>query len=115
MLRAHILEVGRIKRASVGKNEKMEMLHNYITGAEFAQRVEVFSQTHIDMKSQLDQEKRAMKAIWSKREKQIERAESNLASMFGGLREITGASLPQIKSFELTALPEPAGSGNGPT
>ena len=58
------------------------------------------------MKNQLDQEKRAINRIWSKREKQIESVQTNLAAMYGGLEEIVGASLPQLKALELTALPD---------
>ena len=53
------------------------------------------------MKNDLDTEKRAMIKIWSKREKQIERALTNSASMYGDVQGIIGASLPEISSLEL--------------
>ena len=53
------------------------------------------------MKSDLDAEKRAMTKIWSKREKQIERALTNSASMYGDMQGIIGAGLPEIASLEL--------------
>lgn len=36
----------------------------------------------------------------------MERVQSNVASMYGGLEEIVGASLPQLQALELTALPD---------
>ena len=63
------------------------------------------------MKNDLDQEKRAMTKIWAKREKQIDRVINNISGMYGDMQGIIGASLPQIKSLELTALiPEEAES-----
>lgn len=105
-LRSSLIEIARIKTTAIGKNQKMELLFAYLTGKEFAQRVGVILQTYIGMKNQLDQEKRAINRIWSKREKQIERVQTNLASMYGGLEEIVGASLPQLEALELTALPD---------
>ena len=59
------------------------------------------------MKEDLDQEKRAMTKMWAKREKQIERIVNNTVGMYGDMQGIIGASLPQIKSLELTDGPEP--------
>lgn len=53
------------------------------------------------MKEDLDQEKRAMRKIWSKREKQIERVIMNTAAMYGDMQGIIGTSLPQIKMLGL--------------
>lgn len=105
-LRSGLIDISRLKKTAVGKNQKMELLFNYLTGKEFVQRVGVIFQTHIDMKNQLEQEKRAIKKIWSKREIQIERVQSNLSSMYGDLEEIAGASLPQLEALELKALPD---------
>ena len=105
-LRFGLIDIARSKATAIGKNQKMELLFRYLTGKEFAQRVKVIFQSYIDMKKQLDQEKRAITKIWSKREKQIERVQTNLASMYGGLEEIAGASLPQLEALELTALPD---------
>ena len=105
-LRSGIIDVARSRTVATGKNQKMELLFSYLTGKEFGQRVGVILQTYIEMKKQLDQEKRAINRIWSKREKQIESVQTNLAAMYGGLEEIVGASLPQLKALELTALPD---------
>ena len=105
-LRSGIIDVARSRTVATGKNQKMKLLFSYLTGKEFGQRVGVILQTYIEMKKQLDQEKRAINRIWSKREKQIESVQTNLAAMYGGLEEIVGASLPQLKALELTALPD---------
>ena len=53
------------------------------------------------MKKDLNQEKKAMTRMWSKREKQLEQVFQNTVRMYGHMQGIIGASLPEIKSLEL--------------
>jgi len=103
-LRINLIQVTTTKLAAIGKNEKMEILYGYLAGPEFRQRVEAIVEAFTSMREDLDQEKRAMMRIWSKREKQIERVVNNTVAMYGHLQGIIGASLPQIESLELKAL-----------
>jgi hypothetical protein len=109
-LRVNLIQVSNAKMAAVGKYEKMEVLYSYLSGPEFSQKVEAIVGAFASMKSDLDQEKRAMNKIWSKREKQIERVINNISGMYGDMQGIIGASLPQIKSLELKGLIEDSGS-----
>lgn len=104
-LRINLIQVATTKLASEGKNSKMEILYNYLSGSEFRQKVEAIAEAFVSMKKDLDQEKRAMMRIWSKRDKQIERVINNTATMYGDMQGIIGASMPQIESLELKALP----------
>ncbi|MEI6222135.1 MAG: DUF2130 domain-containing protein [bacterium] len=108
-LRIQLVHVAAAKFASVGKNEKMEVLYSYLSGPEFRQRVEGIVEAFNTMRQDLDQEKRAMIKIWAKREKQIERVVNNTVRMYGSLHGIIGASLPQIESLEFEALEEGGG------
>ena len=53
------------------------------------------------MQRQLDKEKRAMERLWKEREKQIHRIALNTARMYGDMRGIIGASLPEVEVLEL--------------
>ncbi len=101
ILRYTLIELARVKASLVGKGEKMDLLYNYMSGPGFRQRIEGIVEAFSAMKSDLDTEKRAMTKIWSKREKQIERALTNSASMYGDMQGIIGAGLPEISSLEL--------------
>jgi hypothetical protein len=103
-LRLSLIQVATTKLSAVGKQEKMEVIYNYLTGQEFRQRVEAIVESFASMKKDLDQEKRAMMRVWAKREKQIERVIDNTIGMYGDLQGIIGASLPQIKSLQLNAI-----------
>jgi hypothetical protein len=101
VLRKGIIDIFQLKRSSVGKNEKMEFLYDYLSGPEFKQKVEVIIEAFKVMKEDLDHERRSMTKMWAKREKQIERVILNTGSMYGDMQGIIGASLPQIKLLEM--------------
>ncbi len=105
-LRTGLIDVATAKLSASGKNEKMEMLYEYLSGPEFKQQVEGIVEAFTGMRKDLDQEKRAMEKIWAKREKQIERAVKNMGRMYGSMEGIIGRSLPELDMFELKALSE---------
>jgi len=100
-LRQQLIDVTFARLGAVGKNEKMEVLYQYLSGPEFRQKVEAIVETFTMMQAQLDKEKRAMAKIWKEREKQIQRITTNTVGMYGDMRGIIGASLPEIKSLDL--------------
>lgn len=104
-LRLNLIQVATMKLAAEGKDSKMEVLYNYLSGPKFVQKVNAIVEAFKSLQDDLDQEKRAMKRIWSKREKQIERVIDNTTAMYGDMQGIIGTSLPQIESLELKALP----------
>lgn len=101
ILRMVIIKEQTIKLSVVGKNEKMEVLYNYLSGNEFRQRIEAIVAGFSSMKDDLEQEKRAFARIWAKREKEIDRVINNTVGMHGDLEALMGSSLPQIKGLEL--------------
>jgi hypothetical protein len=100
-LRAHLTEVAQVRLANTGRDHKMSMLYDYLTGEEFKQRVRAIVEAYQHMQIDLEKEKSAMQRIWNKREKQIQRALSGAAGMYGDLQGIVGASLPGLKVLEL--------------
>jgi len=103
-LRFGLVEVGKSKLAVQGQHEKMELVYNYLAGREFHQRVEGVVEAFITMQSDLDSEKRSMHRIWSKREKQLQRALTNTAGLYGDLQGIIGASMPVIEGLAAPRL-----------
>ncbi len=96
-LRHGLLEVGKVRVALEGQHAKQEIVYNYLASNEFAHRVGGIAEAFITIPIDLESEKRAFKKQWSKREKQIERAITNTASLYGDLQGIIGASLPKIE------------------
>jgi hypothetical protein len=100
-LKIGLLNVSSVKLASVGKNEKMEILYNYLSGVEFKQKIEGIVESFTAMKIDLDREKRAMAKIWETRDKQINRVVDNTVKMYGDLTGLMGKALPKIDLLEL--------------
>lgn len=100
-LRTNLIQLTSLKLANVGKNEKMEVLFNYLTGAGFNQRVEAIVESFRSMRDDLNKERDAFGKIWSKREKQINQVIESTIGMYGDLEGLTGQALPKIESLEL--------------
>ena len=103
-LRSGLLEVAKAQLATEGRQGKMELLYNYLSGTEFRHRVEGIVEAFVTLREDLEAEKRATQKLWAKREKQLERATAQTAGMYGDLSGIIGASLPQIKHLESPAV-----------
>ena len=115
-LRVGLTEVAGARRSVEGRQEKMEVLFNYLAGVAFRHRVEGIVEAFVTLRNDLEAEKRATQRIWAKREKQLERALGSTAGMYGDLQGIVGTSLPQLEKLEMPALTDetPEGSdGNG--
>lgn len=100
-LRYQLSEMNRIKQSFVGKDAKMELLYNYLGGAEFKNRIETIVLAFVSLKSGLDAEKRAMEKIWNRREKELDRVIKNTTGFYGDLEGIMGSALPPIQALEL--------------
>lgn len=99
-LRLLLMKVAAAKGAAENKDERLEELYQYITSDAFRHRIESQIESFIQMKGDLDAEKRSMERIWAKREVQISRLEKNTTNIFGELQGIAGESLPSIKSLD---------------
>ncbi|HWP59656.1 MAG TPA: DUF2130 domain-containing protein [Candidatus Acidoferrales bacterium] len=106
-LRERLIQVAFARKAAEGMHDKMESLYAYLSGDEFRQRVEAIVETFRAMEDQLSRERRAMERLWKEREKQIERVVMNTVGMYGAIRGIIGARLPEIPALELEALAPP--------
>lgn len=99
-LRQTLIQVAMTKLAVRGKNEKVEVIFNYLTGPEFRQKVEAIIDTFINMKKDIDKEKRVFARRIAEREKQVERVISNTAGMYGDLHGLIGSALQPIAALE---------------
>jgi hypothetical protein len=102
-LREQLTQVAFARAASEGKREKMELLYAYLSGEEFRQRVEAIVEAFSAMHTQLHKERRAMERLWHEREKQIDRIVTHTAGMYGEVRGLIGAGMPEIQLLALEA------------
>lgn len=100
-LRTVLIESQRQRSISVGRDESLEALYNYVTSAAFAQKLRAVVNTYQQMREDLDKEKAAMARLWKKREAQIERASSNMLGLCGELQGVSENALPQLDDIGL--------------
>ncbi|GAA4462443.1 DUF2130 domain-containing protein [Nibrella saemangeumensis] len=100
VLRMGVLKVSEVQTASENKGDKMQRLYEYLTSNEFQQCVRSIVRAFQSMQAGLEQEKRAMKKIWSMREKQINAvidSTTAMAGSIGGIAEGVMLALPELE------------------
>jgi len=102
-LRTTLIEVHKQRQANVGKNEKMELLYDYICSPQFAHKLKAIVEGFATMQADLESEKRATIKHWSRREKQLSKMMAGTVSIVGDLQGIGEEALPQLES--IAALP----------
>jgi hypothetical protein len=103
VIRESVIKISEIAASQENKGDKMTMLYDYLTSQEFKSHIEAIVEGFMQMKSDLDSEKRAMLKIWNTREKQLEKVIANTTGMYGSIKGIAGAAIGTVKSLELGA------------
>ena len=84
-LRAHMIELTKTRNSLKGKDEKMEVLYNYLTSPKFKDKVENIIDAFKQMKDQVEEERRAFEKRWKTREQLLEQVIKNTSGMYGDL------------------------------
>jgi hypothetical protein len=103
-LRDQLLAVAFAHAAAEGKQEKMELLYRYLSGDQFKSRIMATVEAFAALQAGLNRERIAMERIWKEREKQIARVLANTAGLYGEMRGLVGASLPDLPALELAPI-----------
>jgi hypothetical protein len=102
IVRLNLFHLAQLRQATISKEEKLELLYQYLSGVEFRQRVEAVVDAFTAMRHDLDQERRAAERQWARRSKQIDSVTFNISGMYGDLQGL----LPALPSSALLELPE---------
>ena len=106
VLRISLLQIAHAKSASLHKDEKLELLYQYLTDTSFRHRFEAQVEVITQMRMDFDTEQKTMMRLWKKKEMQLKRMTKNLAGMYGELQGILGSSLPTIQGLDNDRLLE---------
>lgn len=100
-LRFDLIHLHHEKLTSIGKNGKVEVLYQYLTGTEFKHRIETIAESFTNLQQDIEREKRWFNTKWARQEKEIRKIVDNTHGMYGELQAVTGRALQQIKRLEL--------------
>ena len=103
LLREACVKVSIANRNAEGKDVKVEMIYNYLTGGEFSNRIRYIIESYDEMEKQLATEKKQAAKRWAAQEKILQKVTSSLYGMSGDLQGIAGKeiiALPAIGDGE---------------
>ncbi|MCH8275212.1 MAG: DUF2130 domain-containing protein [Armatimonadetes bacterium] len=106
-LREGVLQAHSARRAAKGRATKATRMYDYLTGPEFASRLHGIAEPFIQMKADLDSERRTLTQRWNKREKLLDRVLEAAFGMRGDLAALAGSDLKELEGIELEALAPP--------
>ena len=114
-LRLVLTETAQARRNMGGQGQRLELLHQYLTGADFKQRVEAIIESFISLQQDLNEERRSTERRWSKRERQLQQVIANTSGMYGDLQGLVGPSLQTLKQLDdhSPGAPDPDHRGAG--
>jgi len=104
-LRQGLISVSQARSIEANRNDSLTEIYDYLTSSEFNRRIRAAVETFIEMKCELDSERRSMERIWTKRGKQIDALAGNTAGMYGELEGLIGEALPAVELLELPPAP----------
>ncbi|MEQ7009306.1 DUF2130 domain-containing protein [Actinopolymorpha sp. B17G11] len=97
VLREGLVALAQQQARIAGKTDLQGEVYDYITSARFSEHVKAAVESMTNMHDQLDAERAAHERLWSKRAKEIGRAEAHIARMMGDIEGL-GASISSIPS-----------------
>lgn len=100
-LRNNLIEVYGVRSSNKGKEEKKEILWNYLNSIEFRQRIEAISDVYNQMQEEMEIEKRWFNKKWSKQEHNIRQVLDNISGMDGDIKGIMGKQLLEPEEIKL--------------
>jgi hypothetical protein len=87
-------------RNAEGKDVKIEMIYNYLTGGEFSNRIRYIIESYNEMAKQLDTEKKQAQKRWAAQEKILQKVTSSLYGMSGDLLGIAGKEIITLPGLD---------------
>ena len=101
VLRQALVGIAQARSIDMNRSHAMDAIYSYLSSAEFVRHVRGIVEAHVEMRNDLDGEKRAMERMWGKRGKQIDCVENHMSGMWGELEALMGSALPAVEMLEL--------------
>jgi hypothetical protein len=90
VLRDGIVKLFNASRSQENKGDKMHLLYDYLTSAEFGEQWKAVREGFLSMKTSIQRERDAMEKLWKSREKHLEKVLLNVAHIRGSVEGIAG-------------------------
>lgn len=100
-LRYHLVQAAGIRKSSEVSRDDKDELYKYVTGTEFAHRVEAMMDAYKQFTDEIETQKRHFASTWARQERSIKTLVEQTSSINGQLSGIVGKALPDVRNLEL--------------
>jgi hypothetical protein len=104
-LRETLRRVSQARSIDLNRTSAKDDVWDYLSSPAFAHRIRNELETLVQMKEELDAERRVTERRWSTRASQIDHLAANAAGVYGELDARMGGALPPVELLELPAAP----------
>ena len=102
-MRAQIIAVHQANTAAQAKDERMEVLYQFLTGPDFRHRIEAVVENYGMLQAEIEREKRAAALRWARQEKAVRAVIDNTYGLYGDLQGLTGGVMTDLLELEAGA------------
>ena len=99
-LRQSLIDVARATAAETVREDKAQVMYDFLTSSEFAHTIEQMITPILRMNDQLQKEKRSITRLWKERETLIESSISGMDSLYMKIQGIAQVNLPPVAGME---------------
>lgn len=100
VLRDGVIRIFNAAKSQENRGDKMHLLYDYLTSAEFAEQWKAIREGFVSMKTSIQKERDAMEKLWKAREKQLEKVLLNAAHIRGSIEGISGMDSVDLNLLE---------------
>jgi hypothetical protein len=100
LLRYSLIQIYAERANLEGKDEKMEVLYQYLTSVEFQHRIQAIVEGFSYLWTDVEREKRWFATKWPGKRRKIRKIIDSTQGMYGDLQAVTGRSLAAIPALE---------------
>ncbi len=104
VLRDSIIKLYNAAKSQDNKGDKMHMMYDYLTSAEFNEQWKAIREGFMSMRLSIQKEREAMERLWKAREKQLDKVLLNAAHIRGSVEGIAGNDTIQMNLLDETDL-----------
>ena len=100
VMRYAIMQTHIVSVVQQGKDTKMEMIYDYMTGKEFAGQFGAIFEGFNILRQNLTKQRLQMEKNWKEQEKQLDKIIINATRFIGSIKGIAGLTIPNIPMLE---------------